>query len=456
MTAYSQSQIMLSLSLLSYRGFWNPGRENHASMARAIVAGLEKLEPLAGDWRLVWGPGTYRYLGSVFDSSMMYVVQHTRERGRHAIVVRGTNPLALLDWLLGDFLHHRQVPWYQWNSGAETEAALSLSSALGLNILLDMRDEQLAGSLGAVRGGATPERDTAAVGIRDRLVRQLQRYQQHWSFAGQVAGGLMSTLGNLRRLDHLEQRLTAREQLTQVLDESFDAVGGEEPGAILMQSGVERGEDVTGGAGLLDFLRTRADRFGDSLDVCVTGHSKGGALAPVLALFLSDTQSALTGLVPPHYRWNLGSPASISCYAFAGPTPGNSAFSRYFQQRLGRFFYRYANTLDPVTYAWQSEGIQKINALYGEASPPPEGLQRLLRQMGSEVAHLDYCQLGEDVREPGFIRDQSERHVIEFTPSLGSEKRPFALQAAYQHIGGYLDVLGLDRFFTVPEVMGLH
>ena len=456
MTAYSQSQIMLSLSLLSYRGFWNPGRENHAPMARAIATGLEELEPLAGDWRLVWGPGTYRYLGSVFDSSMMYVVQHTREPGRHAIVVRGTNPLALMDWLLGDFLHHRQVPWYQWNSGAETEAALSLSSALGLNILLGMRDEQLAGSHGAAREGASPESDRASAGIRDRLVAQLQRYQQHWSFAGQVAGGLMSTLGNLRRLDHLEQRLTARDQLTQLLDTSLDAVGGEEPVAVLMQSGAERDEEGGAGVGLLTFLGEQARRFGDSLELCVTGHSKGGALAPVLALFLLDTQSALTGLVPAHYRWNTGSPASISCYAFAGPTPGNASFARYFQQRLGQSFYRYANTLDPVTYAWQSDEIHKIAALYGEVSPPPDGLQRLLGQMGSEVAHLDYCQLGEDVQTPGFIRGQAERHVIEFTPSIGADERPFALQAAYQHIGGYLDVLGLDRFFTVPEVMGLR
>ena len=76
--------------------------------------------------------------------------------------------------------------------------------------------------------------------------------------------------------------------------------------------------------------------------------------------------------------------------------------------------------------------------------------------MGSEVAHLNYCQLGEDVQTPGFIRGQAERHVIEFTPSVGADERPFAVQAAYQHIGGYLDVLGLDRFFTVPEVMGLR
>ena len=111
MSVFSQAQVMLSLALLSYRGFWNPGSGNRqAAGAGGHVDGLDQLEPLKGDWNLLWGPGSYRYLGSVFDSSMMYVVQHRKRAGRYAIVVRGTNPVALFDWMLGDFLPHRQVP----------------------------------------------------------------------------------------------------------------------------------------------------------------------------------------------------------------------------------------------------------------------------------------------------------------------------------------------------------
>ena len=93
MTAYSQHQSMLSLSLLSYRGFWNPERDNQQNLANAISDGLNELEPLKDNWQLAWGPATYRYLGSIFDSSMMYIVQHKTHKSRYAIVVRGTNPI---------------------------------------------------------------------------------------------------------------------------------------------------------------------------------------------------------------------------------------------------------------------------------------------------------------------------------------------------------------------------
>ena len=39
------------------------------------------------------------------------------------------------------------------------------------------------------------------------------------------------------------------------------------------------------------------------------------------------------------------------CIAFAGPSPGNSAFTDYFNSRLGDDFMRIANSLDIVTYA---------------------------------------------------------------------------------------------------------
>ena len=107
MSVFSLAQIMLSLSLLSYRGFWNPSTEKQQAMVATLEHGLEALEPLRGDWKLIWGPGSYRYLGSAFDSSMMYVVQHTREEARYAIVVRGTNPVDVFDWLLGE------LPGYQ-------------------------------------------------------------------------------------------------------------------------------------------------------------------------------------------------------------------------------------------------------------------------------------------------------------------------------------------------------
>ena len=83
------------------------GSGNQQNLANAISDGLDELEPLKGHWQLAWGPGSYRYLGSIFDSSMMYIVQHKTHKSRYAIVVRGTNPIDAFDWILSDLLPHK-------------------------------------------------------------------------------------------------------------------------------------------------------------------------------------------------------------------------------------------------------------------------------------------------------------------------------------------------------------
>jgi hypothetical protein len=484
MSGFSQAQIMLSLALLSYRGFWNPGSDNRQGMAGAVTEGLDQLEPLKGDWVLVWGPGTYRYLGSVFDSSMMYVVQHRKEVGRYAIVVRGTNPVALFDWMLGDFLSHRQVPWHHCSSGVAPQASLSLSTALGLKILLNMRagpgtgdiveagkfsslldlgmrvlsTAKGAGDAGLATAGEAVN-STAADVVQEgatRLIEGLQKYQGQWSFADKIADAVISAIGNLLPLDDVADRVSFRQQLVSLLDASFEAVADDAPVAMLMPSPEELSQDQPPGIGLLELLGNLAARHGDSLELFVTGHSKGGALAPALALFLSDTQNCEEIYVPGHYQWNPHGKATIQCYSFAGPTPGNTAFAGYFNDQLGRHFYRYANKLDLVTLAWQSEELRKTGEIFGEAISAPPGLSTLFKQMADEVADIDYCHLGQDYLVPGAINNQTEKHVVEFSRSLREQNSSYLSQAIHQHVGGYIDVLGLDRFFDLQELVGLR
>ena len=61
--------------------------------------------------------------------------------------MRGTNPVDIFDWLFGDFLPHRQVPWHPVDNGAAAGARVSLSTALGLKILLNMRAENVPETL---------------------------------------------------------------------------------------------------------------------------------------------------------------------------------------------------------------------------------------------------------------------------------------------------------------------
>ena len=58
------------------------------------------------------------------------------------------------------------------------------------------------------------------------------------------------------------------------------------------------------------------------INICVTGHSKGGVLATTMALYLLDNQNSGT-------KWDSSGASTVSCISFAGPTAGNAAFAAY-------------------------------------------------------------------------------------------------------------------------------
>jgi hypothetical protein len=475
---FSQAQVMLSLALLSYRGFWNPDRENREKMAEMLRTGLAELEPLGGDWKLVWGPGTYRYLGSVFDASMMYVAQHRQQNSRFAIAVRGTNPVSLFDWLLGDFLPHRQIPWQAIDGCTDCGARISLSTALGVKILLGMRAEidpallTEAGKFaflcddGPGSEPATPAPDTAkqraavrpAEVLPDRLSarhfsRLLARYQSLWGLAEKLVGEMGSSVVEVLLSRNAPRTISLRRRLVRALDRSLE-LAPELPVAMLMPGRDELSVKDEPGVGLLELLGNLAQTYGDSLELYVTGHSKGGALAPALALFLSDTQRNEEIPVRRRYQWNPRARADIYCYAFAAPTPGNADFARYFNGQLGKRFYRYANTLDLVTRAWESERLRTIGDIFGDSVNYVKGIDMLFVEIADEIEHLDYTHLGEDYLDPDHPGRRVEKHVVEFAGQLEESISSFMLQELHQHVQAYVDMLGLDKVFDVHEMMG--
>src|SRR5262245_4016150 len=125
---------MLALAALTYRGF---GIHSEKAIKEALEPWLQKLEPEGlGKWTLVWGPASFRVPTSLVDDAMVYVV---REDGpanpsRYVIAIRGTNPVSVFDWVFVDFWVSLQIPW----EIPKSEAALSASSALGLQIIRNL------------------------------------------------------------------------------------------------------------------------------------------------------------------------------------------------------------------------------------------------------------------------------------------------------------------------------
>jgi hypothetical protein len=105
--------------------------------------------------------------------------------------------------------------------------------------------------------------------------------------------------------------------------------------------------------GTLTFERKLLNLPRDAV-VHVTGHSLGGTLAPVLALWLTETAQL--------------APANV--VAFAGLTPGNGRFARLFGDgtALADRVWRYNNTLDTVGYGW--DRIWQTRRFY---EPAPRG-----------------------------------------------------------------------------------
>src|SRR5215813_8180692 len=130
---------MLTLAALSYRGFQDVlgGRLHEGIVTAALLDGLTTLAPVRDEWDLVWGPATGRERGQLVDSSAMYVVRDRRAPSRYVVAIRGTNPISLSDWLLGDLWVGETVDWPF--APASDPAAISKSTALGLAALQAMR-----------------------------------------------------------------------------------------------------------------------------------------------------------------------------------------------------------------------------------------------------------------------------------------------------------------------------
>jgi Lipase (class 3) len=200
-----------------------------------------------------------------------------------------------------------------------------------------------------------------------------------------------------------------------------------------------------------------------SATIAVTGHSLGGALAPVLALYMSDNQSTLT----------LGG-QSLAVYASAGPTPGDSGFASTYATAINNGDLTYSsvyNTLDVVPLAWAVSDLATIPTLYGTNIPPAKSDSPADAFMGSLISgvvmamsnqSVSYTQVSGRSSLAGTFNTTIDKIVSSVMNNLQSSLPSalstyfesisnvarFAAQAAIQHTSAYPPLLSITDFYT--------
>ncbi|PIL21045.1 hypothetical protein P775_06660 [Puniceibacterium antarcticum] len=152
--------------------------------------------------------------------------------------------------------------------------------------------------------------------------------------------------------------------------------------------------------------------------LCVTGHSLGGTLAPVLALKLSKNDPS----------------RSINITSFAGLTPGNKAFAELFASDtpLSGKVRRIYNTLDSVSYGWNN-----VLATRNFFFPNPQGgflvkIFLLLAWLRLKLGGYNYAAIGQSEQLTGQVQDPSKTGPI-----------AYVLETLHQHMPDtYLSILG--------------
>jgi hypothetical protein len=196
----------------------------------------------------------------------------------------------------------------------------------------------------------------------------------------------------------------------------------------LLEGGARLRAGLTDGVDLVTFLKGAVSVAEGDVDVCVTGHSKGGALASAVALRLASSRGD-GNAVPQEYAWDPKGRATVRCFSYAGPTAGNKKFAACFDAMLGKTSVRVASKLDVVPHAWTDGDLEKIPTLYAPGVGELPLLAELVAAIRSQLKSLRYAHPQSDVE---WLSAEVDRH-----------KKLYFKQLVHQHLDGYLRAMKL-------------
>jgi len=468
---FNETQQMLTLAFLCYPGFQNKAGDwlSDTRLREILEGALRTLKPVKDQWTVVWGPSTFRAPLTILSDSSAYVVRNTHNPSQYVIAIRGTNPISLFDWTFGDFQVSKLTPWRASGGANVGDAQISLSTSLGLTVLQNLKSGDAASE-----GGTGLFRT-----LHDTLSEMLDVLEQRviepalLELAGnarELRAAVREELEQLRQLmEHLpgaelraaleefraDRTATLRTKFLLLLRDAVEVIPEEAQHGLmaLLESSAVRRNQARPGITLQQYLNAAAIEAKEGgqppLDVIVVGHSKGGALTPPLALWLQETQGEKDGSMEG--RWNVDDDATLRCYSFAGPPPGNRAFSDRFGTALGDRSVRVFNTLDFAPRAWivktadndPSMYLQQLPGLYWPAVPEVEerdaGLAELVEDISARVGPMDYAHVGGS--------------VVALEGTLDEKKTTLLEQAIHQHVNAYIIELGLEEHMSLLDLI---
>ncbi len=164
----------------------------------------------------------------------------------------------------------------------------------------------------------------------------------------------------------------------------------------------------------------------DEYTLITGGHSLGGALSPLVALWLKDTQSA----------WDKNAKVTdFQSWPFAGQSQGLESFATYYNSRIPNT-HRTFNSLDLVPRAFN-----KITLKAGETQYAPEitsdTIDLLIYLRLYQIGSLEYTQIADTSNE---LTGELNKKII--TSIFGAVN--YFKQMIYQHVEAYIVLLDVN------------
>ncbi|MCG8326918.1 MAG: hypothetical protein MI974_04490 [Chitinophagales bacterium] len=100
---------------------------------------------------------------------------------------------------------------------------------------------------------------------------------------------------------------------------------------------------------ILEFLQNETSNTSTTYKIACVGHSLGGALSPILALYMKERITA--------------SNVKVEAWPYAGPTPGDTDFATYLASKLDAY-HPINNSLDVIPHAWEMDSLDRLCDIY--------------------------------------------------------------------------------------------